>query len=213
MTAAHNQFVPLSQTVIDVLFDVDDPSGSEARLRSAATEHEDGDRAELETLIARTLGLQERFAEGHTALDAISVSGMVVQARIELERGRLLRSAGDSAASVPHFERAIELARATGHTFLELDAMHMLALVRPERADDIVTAALVAAAKTDDARTKRWTVALHNNLGWALHDAKSYDAALVQFRLALEAAESFGTAQQVRWAKEAIAECLASMDV
>jgi Tfp pilus assembly protein PilF len=166
----------------------------------------------LETLVARTLGLQERFAEGHHALDAIDVSNTVVQARIELERGRLHRSAGDSAASVPHFERAIKLAHASGHTFLELDGMHMLALVQPESAEDIVTAALVVAAKTDDARTKRWTVALHNNLGWALHDANRLDEALTQFQLALEAAEVFGTAQQIRWANEAVAECVASMD-
>ena len=89
--------------------------------------------------------------------------------------------------------------------------MHMLALAEPARADDVVSAALMITSATTDARTKRWAVSLHNNLGWALHDAGNYGAALAEFRLALEAAEAFGTAEQLTWANEAIAECLSSI--
>jgi tetratricopeptide (TPR) repeat protein len=208
---ADNRLVPLSQSLIDELFDFDDPAGSEDRLRAAALSVVGDESAELETLVARTLGLRDRFAEGHALLDSIDEVESVVLARVELERGRLLRSSGDLAASIPHFESAIEHAVTADHDFLRVDAMHMLALVDPTRANDVVSAALMITSATTDSRTKRWAVSLHNNLGWALHDAGNYSAALAEFRLALEAAETFGTEEQVTWANEAIAECLSSL--
>ena len=86
----------IAQSLLDELWDFSDPAGSEARLRQAAHDQTDAAaRAELETQVARALGLQERYAEAHAILDGIDVSGDVVAARAALERGRLHNSAGD----------------------------------------------------------------------------------------------------------------------
>ena len=63
---------------------------------------------------------------------------------------------------------------------------------------------------TDD-RTRRWTIALHNNLGWHLHDAEELEAALAEFELALEASRTYGSAEQVHIARWSVARCLRSL--
>ena len=50
-------------------------------------------------------------------------------------------------------------------------------------------------------------VALHNNLGWTLHDAGRCTEALVEFQLAEQWAERVGTPRQQELAREAIDEC------
>jgi hypothetical protein len=50
-------------------------------------------------------------------------------------------------------------------------------------------------------------VALHNNLGWALHDAGRFAEALVEFQLAEQWADRVGTPAQQQYARDAIAEC------
>ena len=55
------------------LWDFDDPAGSEQRFRSAAETAEGADRLVLLTQVARALGLQERYDEGHAILDDLAV--------------------------------------------------------------------------------------------------------------------------------------------
>jgi len=56
----------LAQTMLDELWDFADATGSEARLRAAFDAAPDPvERRELRTQVARALGLQERFTEGH----------------------------------------------------------------------------------------------------------------------------------------------------
>ena len=89
------------------LWDFDDPAASEQRFREAAAGALGGDRLMLLTQVARALGLQDRFAEGHSTLDRVlaerrllvdldqaSARDPELGTRIELERGRLFRSAG-----------------------------------------------------------------------------------------------------------------------
>ena len=121
---------------LDDLWDFDDPAASEVRFRAAIEAAEaGGDPAaadEARTQLARALGLQDRFDEGHAILDRVDLDHPAedrVRVRARLERGRLLRSSGDPAASAAPFVAAWELARTLGEDGLAVDAAHMLALV------------------------------------------------------------------------------------
>src|SRR3954451_12205042 len=103
---------------LDALWDFSDPQASEARFRNAAAA---GGTTGLlaSTQLARALGLQERFEEAHAVLDAADAAtgdargaaAPQLRARSALERGRLWRSAGDTAAARPFFEVAATVAR------------------------------------------------------------------------------------------------------
>jgi tetratricopeptide (TPR) repeat protein len=168
----------LNQSELDDLWDFSDPVASEARLRVAA--ESSAHRDELLTQVARALGLQGRFDEAHALLDSLPND----HSRVSLERGRLYNSAGAPDKAVPLFADAAE--HATG--FLEIDALHMLAIADPENAASWTSQALAIVEETEDARTKRWATSLHNNYGWSLHDAGDLDGALVAFTAARDCA-------------------------
>ncbi|CUR61156.1 hypothetical protein NOCA1240259 [metagenome] len=116
-------------TVLRDLWDFDDPAGSEQRFRALADEADEPLASRTLTQVARALGLQERYAEGHAVLDGLSPTDPDARVRVALERGRLLRSSGDEAAARAHFEEAAAAARSAGLEELEVDALHMVALV------------------------------------------------------------------------------------
>ena len=73
------------------LWDFDDPAGSEQRFRAAADGSTGEDRDVLLTQVARALGLQERYDEGHAVLDALEATGSPgpgPATLVALERGR-----------------------------------------------------------------------------------------------------------------------------
>lgn len=173
------------------LWDFDDPAGSERRFREARERAVAPlERAVLTTQVARALGLQGRFAEGFAELDALPgrpPDEPEVAARAALERGRLHRSAGDGAVAEPSFATAARLAQDAGLTDLQFDALHMLALVPDDPAEQARRnrVALEVARDTGDAAARRWVPALLNNLGMALHESGDDAAALVVFEEAL----------------------------
>ncbi|WP_203580297.1 hypothetical protein [Microbacterium hibisci] len=200
----------LAQTRLDELWDFADAPASERRLREAAAQETDAaTRAELETQVARALGLQERFAEADAVLDRVSIDEAAVAARAALERGRLRNSAGDAEAAVPYFLAAVDAA--SGIAFLQVDALHMLAIAEPDQAEEWTAAALAVLDGVDDPRTLRWRVSLHNNAGWRLFDAERVADAISEFERAWDAATRWGTPQQVQWADEALAEARAAL--
>jgi hypothetical protein len=202
-----NRGMALDQTVLDELWDFADAAGSEARLRAGFDATTDPvERRELRTQVARAMGLQERFTEGHGMLDAIDLDEPVVAVRAALERGRLHNSAGAPVEATWHFRRAAVLADENGLTFLRIDALHMLAIADPEHADEHTDTALRELALVEDPRTRRWLVGLHNNRGWSRLDAGDRAGALEAFEAAKDAADVYGTEQQRVWAAEAIAE-------
>ena len=202
----------IAQSLLDELWDFSDPAGSEERLRRAADEHAEASaRAELETQVARALGLQGRFDEAHAILDRVDVSDDVVAARAALERGRLHNSAGDPGRAVPYFLAAADAASGAGSVFLRVDALHMLTIADPEQGEEWTAAALHVLEGVDDARTLRWRVSLHNNAGWAHVDAGRLTEAIAAFERSRDAATRWGTPQQVAWADEAIAEARAML--
>jgi hypothetical protein len=87
----------------------------------------------------------------------------------------------------------------------------MLAIADPGHADEWTAEALSALDATDDARTLRWRVSLHNNAGWAHFDAGRFAEAVAAFERAKDAAARWGTPQQRQWADEALAEALAAL--
>ena len=191
------------------LWDFDDPAGSEQRFREAAEGAEGADRPVLLTQVARALGLQERYDEGHALLDDLAASDDEVVARIALERGRLLRSSGQPAEALPHFLAAADAARAAGLDVLRVDALHMVALVGdPAEQVRLNEEALAVAHASHDPRARDWDASLLNNIAMVHADAGDFDRALPLFEEALAARERIGDPGRTRVARWMVAWAL-----
>ncbi len=206
----------ITQELLDELWDFEDPAGSCGRFadEEELPWHTDSERAELVTQRARALGLQGRFDDGHALLESLGPpadADTVVGTRIALEAGRLLNSAGRPAEAVPQFEAAVSTAGSGGLLFLQIDALHMLAIADKSRSGEWAAQAIDLAMTAPNDRTRRWLVSLYNNLGWTHFDAGSLQAAHAAFLQAQQWAERVGTEQQRVWAREAIEECAAAM--
>jgi tetratricopeptide (TPR) repeat protein len=204
----------ITQKALDELWDFNDPAGSERRFAvdEALPSHAGSERAELVTQRARALGLQQRFEDGNALLESLGEPvDAVVRTRIALERGRLLNSAGRPAEAVPEFETAARTSESAGLLFLQIDALHMLAIADETQSSEWALRAIDLALAAPDDRTRRWLVSLFNNLGWSHFDAGRLNEALAAFVQAQEWAQRVGTEQQQVWAREAIDECAAAM--
>jgi len=198
------------------LWDFEDPAGSEARLQQAADAADGAERAVWLTQVARALGLQERYDDAHALLDGIggpAADGSAeVAVRLLLERGRLFRSSADAAAARPLFEQAAARAEQDGLSELQVDALHMLALVaEPSEQLTITERALAVARTSDDPRTRDWDASLLNNVGMTHADAGDFAAALVAFEEALAARERIGDAGRTRVARWMVAWALRNL--
>jgi len=204
---------PISQALLDSLWDFADPAASAERFRRAEEDfaHDEGARAELHTQLARALGLQGNVDEGHAELDGIEATSARARARVALERGRLLRSAGQPEDSVPLFTLAVRQAASVGAQFLVLDALHMLAVSDPGHEEEWAAEGQLVLAKATDDRTRRWGVALHNNLAWYLHDSGRPEEALGEFEQALAVATRVGTPGQRYIGRWGVARCLRTL--
>ena len=110
-----------------------------------------------------------------------------------LERGRVLNSSGHAAMAVPLFEQAAELVTILARSswpWTRCTCWLSQTLPTPEL---WTRSALEYASTVRDERTKRWIVALHNNLGWTLHGAGRSPRHMVEFQLAEQWAERVGT--------------------
>lgn len=199
------------------LWDFDDPAGSEARFRAAADSAsgagDDEERAVWLTQVARALGLQQRYDEGHAVLDGLDLRGSAeVAVRVALERGRLVRSAGDPDAARTHFDDAARRAEESGLAELRVDALHMRALVAPPEEQVALTEhALAVARGADDPRARDWDASLLNNLGMAHADAGDFATALTAFEEALAARRRIGDPARVRVARWMVAWALRNL--
>jgi tetratricopeptide (TPR) repeat protein len=191
---------------LDELWDFGDAAASVQRLRSAANEATGDDRTEYLTQVARSLGLQDRFDQARELLDGLVSDAPVVATRIALERGRVENSSGDVQQALPLFRAAADLAEQNGLEFLQIDALHMLAICDVDHEADWTARAVRLADASTDERIRRWLISLHNNHGWALYDAGDRDGAIVEFELTLELAEAIGSPTQQQYAREALEE-------
>lgn len=204
----------------DALWDYNQPAATEAQFRALLPQAEaagdPGYLAELLTQIARTEGLQRRFAEAHRTLDQVEplLADDQGQARVRhlLERGRVHNSAGEPDRARPLFLAAWEQAQALGADFYAIDAAHMLAIVAPP--DEALAWNLQALALTEatlDARAKKWLGALYNNIGWTYHDQGRYDEALAVFEKGLAWREAANQPRETRLAHWTVARTLRSL--
>jgi tetratricopeptide (TPR) repeat protein len=204
---------------LDDLWDYDDPAASEARFRTAIEAAEaGGDPAaadEARTQLARALGLQGRFGDGHEVLDRIDTDHPAddrIRVRARLERGRLFRSGDEGAASVAPFVGAWELARALGDDGLAVDAAHMLAIVdAPPGEATWHERALELADTSPEPAARRWRGSLWNNIGWARFVAGDLDGALPAFETALGARREQGQPRETRVAEWCVARCVRAL--
>ena len=192
------------------LWNFGDLDGSEQRLQVQLEEEEsNAGRAEVLTQLARVQGLRGDFDACERLLqqaETLSEDG-VARIRIDLERGRKLRSSGDAEASVPIFEAAFERALGSGEYFLAGDAAHMVAIADPNKMLEWTERGLELAGSEPEA--SYWAGPLLNNLGWHHFENGDYPAALAVFERALQARESDpGSTTEIEIARYAMGKTL-----
>ena len=189
------------------LWDFDDLDGTEVRLREQLKREPSVDgRAEVLTQLARVEGLRGDFNACEQLLrDAESLAGdsEIARVRIDLERGRKVRSSGNGEASIPLFESAFAHALENELYYLAGDAAHMVAIAVPEKMLEWTERGLALADTQPDAAY--WAGPLLNNLGWHHHEAGDYESALAAFEQALEVRERDpANVEAIGFAREAV---------
>jgi tetratricopeptide (TPR) repeat protein len=196
------------------LWDFNDLDASEQRFRKQVEEESSGEgKAEVLTQLARVHGLRGDFDTCEATLkeaEALAGESAIAHVRIDLERGRKLRSSGDGPASVALFESAFSRASEHGLHYLAGDAAHMVAIAVPEKAIEWTERGLALAEAEPDAAY--WAGPLLNNIGWHHYEAGDYEAALVAFERALEARERDPTnVEAIGFAREAVETALKAL--
>ena len=211
-TSAAAASTPAFASTLDALWDFDRPALSEERFRAELAKWAPGaaEAQEVRTQIARTLGLQRKFADAHALLDSVEAKladlPAHVRVRYLLERGRVLNSSGAPQRAVPLFAEALTLAERDKDEFYAVDAAHMLGIAAPaaERLSWNLKALSLAESATD-ARARGWRASLYNNIGWTYFDAGDAKTALGYWEKALAAREATGNAASIRVAKWTVA--------
>jgi tetratricopeptide (TPR) repeat protein len=191
------------------LWDFDDLNATERRFRQQLErEATDEGRGEVLTQLARVQALRDQFDACEALLEeaeALVGESAAARIRVDLERGRKLRSSGDGAGAVPLFESAFARACQSGEWYLAGDAAHMVAIAVPEKMLEWTERGLALAEAEPDAAY--WAGPLLNNLGWHHYGAGDYEAALAAFEHALEARKRDPqNPPALAWAEEAIDE-------
>jgi tetratricopeptide (TPR) repeat protein len=175
------------------LWDFDDLDASEERFRAQLdAERSDEGRAEVLTQLARVAGLRGEFDAGEKFVaEAERLAGDAGSAavRVDLERGRLLRSSGDREAALPLFESAFAKAADAGEWYLAADAAHMAALAAPGRDGFVTWTQRGIELGEAHEEAAYWAGPLLNNLGWDHYDAGEHALALDAFERALAVRE------------------------
>ncbi len=199
----------------DSLWNYSKPSETEEKFREllprAMNSGDTGYQAELLTQIARTLGLQRKFADADSVLDEVQEmlprAGEQARARYLLERGRVRNSSGNPDKAQPFFEEALEVAQKAALDDYAVDAAHMMAIVaKGEAVMNWNLKALELAEKSSEPKARRWLGSLYNNIGWTYFDMQKYDSALTLFEKALAFRAEHGQPEQIRIAKWSVAK-------
>lgn len=211
---------------LEPLWDWHDPALSESRFRAALATAKGDDALILQTQIARTYGLRRDFARAREILrnmePRLAQAGAEPRIRHALELGRTYASAAHPKESqTPEakararalYARAFELARREKFDGLAIDALHMLAFVDTEAAEQLKWAqeALAVAEASSQPAAKKWEASLRNNAGTALHRLGRYEEALAQFEQALALRRRGSDAAATRVAQWMVAWTLRSL--
>jgi len=205
---------------LDALWDFADPSACEARFLEALAVADGDDAFILRTQIARTWGLRREFDHPRALLDGIRPdlddAGPEARARYWLELGRTWasaihtperRTADALAAGRDAYLRVIEIAEADGLDGLAIDAVHMMAFVDSDPADQLAwnDRGLEIALASARPRARGWEASLRNNRGMALHELGRDGEALAELRRALALREAQGEPGSTRIARWMVA--------
>ena len=145
---------------------------------------------------------------------SLANNSAMARIRIDLERGRLLRSRGDAVAAMPLLEAAFNAAREANEQFIAVDAAHMCAIAAPDRKSRRAWTqrGIDIAQASPDRNVSYWLGPLYNNLGVDHAEAGEHDAALDAFKRALEVRLWYPeNPQAIQWAKESVAEQLRAL--
>jgi tetratricopeptide (TPR) repeat protein len=182
------------------LWNFDDPVESEQRFRSALITAAGDDAIILQTQIARSYGLRADFAKAQEVLKdlepQLQTAGDEARTRYWLELGRTYSSGTHPPESqTPDakerarkaYRQALETAKGGQLDGLAVDALHMLAFVDTEPADQLKWGqeALAVVQASSQASAKNWEASLRNNVGYALYHLGRYAEALDQFKQAV----------------------------
>jgi len=208
----------------DKLWDYNAPEETEKKFREILPELKDHKDFEyqsaylqLQTQIARTLGLQMKFDEAHTLLDEIDPllndEFYVAKIRYLLERGRTFRSSKQVERSCDLFIKAYELAVKHNEDNLAVDAAHMMGIIEPfEEAQRWNELAMEIAEKSNDKKAKKWLGPLYNNTAWNYHDNNDFNEALELFEKNVVWHTERNSKQELIIAKWSVARALRSLD-
>jgi len=205
----------------DKLWDYNDPAGTELKFKNLLEETKNsGDNSaylQLQTQIARTLGLQMKFDDAHKLLDEVEKElsdkeDPVARVRYLLERGRAFNSSKQKDKARELFLKAYELAKKEGEDNFAVDAAHMMGIVEPGdeslRWNEI---AMKDAEDSDVPKARNWLGSLYNNTGWTYFDMKDYDKALAVFTKCKNWYEEKERPLEIAIAKWSIAKTLRMM--
>lgn len=172
---------------------------------------------QLQTQIARTLGLQMKFDEAHSLLDEIDPflddEFYTAKIRYLLERGRTFRSSKQVERSRDLFLKAYELAVKHSEDNLAVDAAHMMGIIEPfEEAQRWNQTAMEIAESSDDKKANNWLGSLYNNTAWNFHDNNDFEEALKLFEKNVAWHTKKKSGQQLIIAKWSVARALRSLD-
>jgi tetratricopeptide (TPR) repeat protein len=211
---------------LDPLWDFAKPELSEQRFRSALASATGDDALILQSQIARTYGLRGDFTKAREILESLEprllVAGPEARVRHALELGRTYASAAHPPQSQTAeakeraraaYLRALEIARRGQLDGLAIDALHMLAFVDTDPADQLKWGqqALAVAEASSQPAAKNWEASLRNNVGYALHQLGRFDEALAQFRQAVVLRERGKDAEATRAAHWMVAWTLRAL--
>jgi tetratricopeptide (TPR) repeat protein len=185
---------------LNPLWNFDNPGQSEQRFRTALATATGDDAIILQTQIARSYGLRGDFTKAREILKSLEpqlpAAGVEARARHSLELGRTYASATHPPESQTSeakdraraaYKQAYEIAKRGELDGLAVDALHMLAFVDTESADQLKWGqeALAIAQASSQPATKKWEASLRNNIGYALYQLGRYDESLDQFKQAV----------------------------
>jgi tetratricopeptide (TPR) repeat protein len=179
----------MSEDRLRPLLDVTDLDATEKRLRDAlGGETTDAGRAEVVSQLARVELWRGRLEAAHSLLDqaqGLAGNDGAANARILLERGRVLRRSDSDAVALRLLEQAFEAALAAGQHFMAGDAAHACALAGDRVA--WTDRGLEVADRYEAAAYWRGTLLI--NLGEWQWERGAFEDSLSTFRAALEARE------------------------
>jgi tetratricopeptide (TPR) repeat protein len=203
--------------LLDSLWNFGDPAGTESRFREllprARQSSDQAYVAELLTQIARTQGLQQKFAEAHATLDEVDASlkpeMKTAKVRSLLERGRVFNSSRKANESIPFFKDALRLAQEAGLENYAIDAAHMLGIAeKGKEALNWNLEAIRLAEAAKDPKARRWLGPLYNNTGWTYFDMGEPAEALKLFERDIEFRKQTATNVEVGIARWSAAKML-----